>query len=381
MLETLRIICVYIFGKICFHFAYRPEGINVRYLDHVQVLFNGQNIIRIVHFEKMRVLDVMGTIAVLPSAEAITKQILANKVGAPDEGAARQPPENNDNANDDSDGGDAAQVEAPRIATPRSGMHTRSRGRVDATVGQGVSDMNPRLIREMMKLDGYVMNNPEAQSIVERAREVSAEAGTTPVDAVTLAITALMLVDKYGADIDEHATELAMAAMAAEDYSKIDPTTDKDIFENPKSFEEAWNHPDSFQREKWREAILKEFAKMEHCKVWKKVKRTDIPQGRRCVKHKWVFEWKRNGTARARLVACGYIQIAGVDFTNVFSPVTNDVSFRILIICMILWNLEALIFDVETAFLNGELEEEIYMDCPKGMEHTPDECLGWRQGL
>jgi Reverse transcriptase (RNA-dependent DNA polymerase) len=59
----------------------------------------------------------------------------------------------------------------------------------------------------------------------------------------------------------------------------------------------------------------------------------------------------------------------------VFSPVANDVSFRIMIICMLLWKMDALIFDVETAFLNGDLEEEIYMDSPKGMDHAPDECL------
>ena len=74
-------------------------------------------------------------------------------------------------------------------------------------------------------------------------------------------------------------------------------------------------------------------------------------------------------------MACGYSQIAGVDFSNVFSPVCNDVSFRIVIIFMIVFGLDALIFDVMTAFLNGDLEEEIYMDCPEGLEQEDDECL------
>jgi hypothetical protein len=94
-----------------------------------------------------------------------------------------------------------------------------------------------------------------------------------------------------------HVRELAMASMEAKDYAKIDLSTYKDIFESPKTFGEARNHPDEFQREKWRVAIMKEFDKMDWCKVWKKVKWALIPKGRRCVKHKWVFEWKRDVTA------------------------------------------------------------------------------------
>ena len=79
---------------------------------------------------------------------------------------------------------------------------------------------------------------------------------------------------------------------------------------------------------------------MEANKVWRKFKWSDIPEGRRCVKHKWVFQWKRDGTARARLVACGYSQVAGVDFQHVFSPVASDVTFRILMVLMIVSKLE-----------------------------------------
>ena len=100
-----------------------------------------------------------------------------------------------------------------------------------------------------------------------------------------------------------------------------------------------------------------------------------MPSGRRCVKHKWVFDIKRDGTFKARLVACGYSQIPGVDFTDVYSPLVHDVTFRIMLVAELEWKLKSKIVDVESAFLNGKLEEEIYMDCPDGMEHNADDCL------
>ena len=67
---------------------------------------------------------------------------------------------------------------------------------------------------------------------------------------------------------------------------------------------------------------------MNKRQVWRKMKRRDMPKGRRCVKCKWVFKEKRNGVFRARLVACGYSQVAGIDFSENYSPVVNDVSYQ-----------------------------------------------------
>ncbi len=80
------------------------------------------------------------------------------------------------------------------------------------------------------------------------------------------------------------------------------------------------------------------------------MKKEDIPQDRRTIKCKWFFKIKRNGVFRARLVACGYSQIPGVDFNENFAPVVNDVSFRIMLIAKLIWDLQASIVDVETAF-------------------------------
>ena len=67
------------------------------------------------------------------------------------------------------------------------------------------------------------------------------------------------------------------------------------------------------------------------------------------------------GAFRARLVACGYSQVPGIDYNESFAPAVNDVSSRIMIIVKLIWKLQASTTDVETAFLHGNLQEEIYI--------------------
>jgi hypothetical protein len=101
----------------------------------------------------------------------------------------------------------------------------------------------------------------------------------------------------------------------------------------------------------------------------------EIPQDIRTIKCKCTFKIKRNGIFRPRLVACGYRQIPGNNFNESFAPVVNDVSFRIILSVELLWDLQASIVDVETAFLHGDLQEEIYLNVPKGMSQDDKTCL------
>jgi hypothetical protein len=96
---------------------------------------------------------------------------------------------------------------------------------------------------------------------------------------------------------------------------------------------------------------------MEKKEVWEVMKKEDIPQDRRTINFKWIFKIKRSGVFRARLVACGHSRIPGVDFNESFAPVVNAVSFRIMIIAKLIWDLQASIVDVETAFLHGDLQD------------------------
>ena len=96
------------------------------------------------------------------------------------------------------------------------------------------------------------------------------------------------------------------------------PTSDP---EEPKTFNEAWNHQQQNIRNLWREAIKKDLNNMEYKKVWTEKQKHEIPTDRRLVGYKWMYKVKRDGTQRARLVALGYSQVPDIDFIEIFAPV------------------------------------------------------------
>jgi hypothetical protein len=138
----------------------------------------------------------------------------------------------------------------------------------------------------------------------------------------------------------------------------------------PATFNEAWYHPDSEEQAGWRDAIEKELNDM-HLKrqIWDKMAIQDIPTGRKLIGSKWVFKKKKNGIYRARLCALGYNQVPGIDYTDNFAPVVNDITLRLVFLSWLVnpaWS--ARVYDVETAFLYGELEEPVYMKIPQGLD-------------
>ena len=145
------------------------------------------------------------------------------------------------------------------------------------------------------------------------------------------------MLDNYLPDF-AFLTALVSEAMHEHDEEDDDDKKEatNETIEEPKTFQEAWHHTDLNQQTKWREAIKKELKDMINRGVFRKVKRSTMPAEKRCVKNKWVFKVKRNGIFRARLVACGYSQIPGVDFQEHFAPVVNDTSYRIMIAVMMM---------------------------------------------
>ncbi|CAM8987407.1 unnamed protein product [Rhodiola kirilowii] len=97
----------------------------------------------------------------------------------------------------------------------------------------------------------------------------------------------------------------------------------------------------------------------------------NLPHGCKPLDSKWIFtkKMKVDGTVekyKARLVIKGYRQKEGLNYFDTFSPVTRITSIRMIIAIAALRNLEIHQMDVKTAFLNGDLEEEIYMEQPEG---------------
>ena len=97
--------------------------------------------------------------------------------------------------------------------------------------------------------------------------------------------------------------------------------------------------------------------------VWDLV---DIPDGVKLVGCKWVYKTKCDSKGnverfKARLVAKGFTQKEGVDYNETFSSVSNKDSFRIVMALVAHYDLELHQMDVKPAFLNGDLDETIFM--------------------
>jgi hypothetical protein len=109
----------------------------------------------------------------------------------------------------------------------------------------------------------------------------------------------------------------------------------------------------------------------------------EIPKVAKTVGCKWVYKIKRDSRGniekyKARLVAKGYTQIKEVDYNKTFSPVSCKDSFRIIMALVAHFDLELHQMDVNTAFLNGELEEDVYMKQSKGFVVNGKEHMGCR---
>ncbi|KAL2505550.1 putative gag-pol polyprotein [Abeliophyllum distichum] len=132
------------------------------------------------------------------------------------------------------------------------------------------------------------------------------------------------------------------------------------------TFEEAMR---SEQSEEWLKAMREEMSSLAKNQTWELVPR---PKNKSTVDCKWIFKVKEGTSTakplkfKARLVAKGYRQKDGVDYNEIFSHVVKYTTIRVMLalVAYFDWELEQL--NVKTAFLHGELDEQIFMNQPKG---------------
>ncbi|KAE9090712.1 Copia protein [Phytophthora fragariae] len=134
----------------------------------------------------------------------------------------------------------------------------------------------------------------------------------------------------------------------------------------PGSYREAMSSPEAKQ---WKEAVRREIRAHIRNHTWDTVRH---PHGVKVIGCKWVFAYKfdEHGNIvryKARLVALGCLQTRGVDYYYTYSPVASTNTIRVFLSVCCNKRLKIRQFDIETAFLNGTLDEDVYMAVPQGV--------------
>jgi len=113
----------------------------------------------------------------------------------------------------------------------------------------------------------------------------------------------------------------------------------------------------------------REIQALENNKTWYL---TNLPNGKKPIGCKWVFKTKYNSDGsierhKPRLVAKGYSQQEGIDYFDTFSPVAKLTTVRIILALAAAKDWCIYQLDVDNAFLHGDLNEEVYMTPPRGL--------------
>ena len=148
----------------------------------------------------------------------------------------------------------------------------------------------------------------------------------------------------------------------------------------PNSFEAAVH---SDHRTDWQTAMENEMQSLQENQTWELV---DLPTGKKAISCKWVYKVKQNPDGsieryKARLVIKGFSQTKGVDYDQTFSPVVRNSTIRTLLSVAASERMHLMQFDVSTAFLYGDLTEEIYMKQPEGFSDNSDRVCKLKRSL
>ena len=164
---------------------------------------------------------------------------------------------------------------------------------------------------------------------------------------------------KYNDELNEDIVENSKKRKAFNYFNMV--ALSNVIIDAPVTYEEILNRED---KQKWLEAIAGELKNMKDKYVYTFVKK--VPKEKHIISARWIFSLKRNDVGiitryKARLVACGFSQIYGIDYLETFSPTLKQDSLRIIISIASYYGFEIYQIDIKAAYLNADLEEELYM--------------------
>lgn len=133
----------------------------------------------------------------------------------------------------------------------------------------------------------------------------------------------------------------------------------------------------------WQKAMQEEYHALTKNSTWEVV---NLPADRRAIDCKWIFKTKCDSTGnivrhKARLVIKGCAQRKGVDYNEIYSPVVRYSSIRMLLAIAVKLNLQIIQMDAETAFLQGDLEEDIFMLQPEGFSDGTSQVCKLKKSL
>jgi hypothetical protein len=233
--------------------------------------------------------------------------------------------------------------------------------------------MNGSFLEKEFLLKEVSRRKVELDEVIEPSLELESSAAPEVVPAPP-APTREEANDEDHEASDDATTELCMSTRACTTPKWYgNPVLTVLLLDNnePANYEEAMMSPDSG---KWLEAMKSKLGSMSENQVWTLV---DPHSDRQAVECKWIFKKKMdaNGNVtvyKARLVAKGFRQVRGVDYDETFSPVVMFKSIWILLEIAAFHDYKIWQMDVKTAFLNGNIDEELYMMQPEGFVDSKD---------
>ncbi|WZY72232.1 hypothetical protein YC2023_004472 [Brassica napus] len=269
-----------------------------------------------------------------------------------------QPPTGGRSATPTSDhGGERSEPETTQESSEASGTHDQD---VEVSEQQDGAEASQLGEEEAVEVSTSVPQESGEESQVEQPEPALRRSTRIRRDASNWVSTRVY----YNAQAVEHPSQAVCSfAQYPEEHCAFMVNLDENYI--PRSYEEA------MMDKEWKESVGAEAGAMIKNDTWYE---SELPKGKKAVTSRWIFtiKYKADGKVerkKSRLVARGFTQTYGEDYIETFAPVAKLHTIRIVLSLAVnlgwgLWQM-----DVKNAFLQGELEDEVYMHPPPGLEH------------